>query len=338
MFAVAGAGKTTYIVNSLSPQKRSLIVTYTIANYLNLQRKINQKFDDNWPDNIVLMRYVPFLYRFCFKPFLSDRVNAKGIIFQKNPLRFPNHKEAKYYLSNDGFLYSNRIAQLIEVQGTVELVKDRLQNYFDEFIIDEVQDIAGRDFDLMKLLMTTDIGMLLVGDFFQHTFDTSTDGNVNASLFQNKSLYESVFSDNGITVDNHTLSNSWRCSQTLCTYVRDNLHIDIHSNRSTDDDTSIVLVDNPASIKDILRDPGIVKLHYQKASDYGFGHRNWGETKGEDHYQDVCVLMNPNSMQKLRSNRLHELPQRTKNKLYVALTRAHGNVYIIEESVLNPTE
>lgn len=40
IFAVAGAGKTTYIVNRLSRGKRSLIITYTNANYNNLRKKI----------------------------------------------------------------------------------------------------------------------------------------------------------------------------------------------------------------------------------------------------------------------------------------------------------
>ncbi len=40
IFAVAGSGKTTYIVNTLSDSKKSLIVTYTTANYENLRKKI----------------------------------------------------------------------------------------------------------------------------------------------------------------------------------------------------------------------------------------------------------------------------------------------------------
>lgn len=43
IFAVAGSGKTTYIVDSLSRDKRSLIVTYTVGNYNNLCCKISEK-------------------------------------------------------------------------------------------------------------------------------------------------------------------------------------------------------------------------------------------------------------------------------------------------------
>lgn len=39
IFAVAGAGKSTYIVDNLTSTKRSLIVTYTIANCESLRKK-----------------------------------------------------------------------------------------------------------------------------------------------------------------------------------------------------------------------------------------------------------------------------------------------------------
>jgi DNA helicase-2/ATP-dependent DNA helicase PcrA len=74
IFAVAGSGKTTYIVDNLSKRKRSLIVTYTIANYNNLSKKIAEKFNGTWPECITLMTYFTFLYRFCYKPYLSDAI------------------------------------------------------------------------------------------------------------------------------------------------------------------------------------------------------------------------------------------------------------------------
>ena len=72
-------------------------------------------------------------------------------------------------------------------------------------------------------------------------------------------------------------------------------------------------------------------MHYQNSAKYGIGQRNWGETKGEDHYQDVCILLNKTTAAKFSSGKLTELPPSTKNKLYVAITRARGNVYFINE-------
>lgn len=331
MFAVAGAGKTTYIINQLSSTKRSLIVTYTDGNYINLYRKICDKFGGKFPENVTLMTYFKFLYSFCYKPFWADTVKAKGIFFENNQNRYAKQTEYKYYISPNGYFYSNRLAFFLENAHSIDDIIQRLETYFDEFIIDEIQDIAGRDFNFLEKLMSTKINMLFVGDFFQHTFDTSRDGTVNKNLFSDKSTYEARFTAKGFKSDTTTLLNSWRCSQSVCSYIDANLGINISSNRTQDDDTKVYFVSEIEETNRILTDDSIIKLHYQNGAKYGICHKNWGETKGEDHYQDVCILLNKTTAAKFSSGKLTELPPSTKNKLYVAITRARGNVYFINE-------
>ncbi len=331
MFAVAGSGKTTHIVNALSRDKRSLIITYTDANYENLSKKILTKFDSVWPNNITLLTYFKFLYHFCYKPFLADRVKAKGILYIDNPNRYAKQDKPSYYLSDNRFFYSNRLSFFLEVMNAIGDVKDRIETYFDEFIIDEIQDIGGRDFNFLEKLMETNVNMLFVGDFFQHTYDTSHDGRVNTNLFSDFSSYCARFSSKGLTLDTKTLINSWRCSKSVCEYVSNNLGIAISSNRKKEDDTRIILVSDPSDVSKILQDPKIVKLHYQDSAKHGAGHRNWGDTKGEDCYADVCVLLNKTTAKLHSQKKLKELAPLTRNKLYVAITRAHGNVYIVYE-------
>lgn len=329
ILAVAGSGKTTHIVNSLSKQKRSLIVTYTTNNYKNIENKISQKFNGGWPESIVVMTYFTFLYRFCYKPFLSDVIGAKGITYEPNTNQYSKKKELSYYISAKGYIYSNRLALLLEKLKCLEDIKTRLKKYFDELIIDEVQDIAGRDFDFLEQLMDTKINMLFVGDFYQHTYDTSRDGNVNKSLFDDYSSYISRFTKRGFSCDSISLSNSWRCSKNICEYITQNLGIDIFSNRDEANNKEILLVTEPEEISRIMDDRSIVKLHYQNSSKFGKDHRNWGDTKGEDCYYDVCVMLNKNTAKQFAAGKLGELKPITKNKLYVAITRAYGNVYFI---------
>lgn len=331
IFAVAGSGKTTYIVESLSHDKRSLIVTYTINNYTNLSKKIIEKFDGTWPCNISLMTYFQFLYRFCYKPFLSDKVKAKGVLYESNPNRYANQNQCSYYLTAGRYFYSNRLALFLGKANVISDIKDRIETYFDEFIIDEVQDIAGRDFDFLELLMGTNVNMLFVGDFYQHTFDTSRDGNVNIRLHKDRLAYEARFINRGFRCDSETLQNSWRCSISVCEFISTELGINICSNRKQDDNTIICFVSDKNEIEQILGDSNVVKLHYQNSVQYGVGHKNWGDTKGEDCYSDVCVMLNKTTMSKYSSGKMMELPASTRNKLYVAITRAHGNCYIIEE-------
>ena len=331
VFSAAGSGKTTYIVNHLSAGKRFLIITFTEANYRNIEQKVRKKFEGVWPEEITLMTFFVFLYRFCYKPFLADRFRAKGLCYQPCSNRFLGQNNDKYFLTERGYLYSNRLSLLLEREGVIDEIKRRIEKYYDEFIIDEVQDVAGRDFNFLEQLMTTSVNVMLVGDYYQHTYDTSRDGNVNSSLFDNRGIYESRFSNKGIRIDNDTLKNSWRCSRNVCHFVATTLSISISSNRSAADNTVVECVQDPGRISSILQDGRVVKLHYQNASKYGLGHRNWGDVKGEDCYNDVCVLLNKTTAKAFADGKMAELAPSTRNKLYVAITRARGNVYIIDE-------
>jgi|BioPla2DNA2_1021312.scaffolds.fasta_scaffold02497_7 ATP-dependent exoDNAse (exonuclease V) beta subunit len=335
IFAVAGAGKTTYIVKQLNLTKRSLIVTYTTSNYKNLQIKIVEKFGGEWPKNITLMTYFTFLYYFCYRPFLADKIKARGIYYERNPNKYLSKEERSFYLTNDMRFYSNRLAFFLERANTIKDIQKRIERYFDEFIIDEIQDVSGRDFNFILHLAETNIRMLFVGDFFQHTFDTSRDGNVNANLYKNYDKYKTRFLAKGFNVDESTLDKSWRCHPEICSFVRDNLKIEIYSHHQNHHNTySVCYLEQRNEIDGILGDDSIVKLHYQKSSEYGKNHRNWGETKGEDHYHDVCIVLNKTTQEHFFNNTLDNLAPSTKNRLYVALTRARGNVYLVSESSL----
>ena len=330
IFAVAGSGKTTTIVSNLSLNKRSLIITYTENNYNNIFNKVIKKFNGKWPESVTLMTYFTFLYRFCFKPYLSDKIKAKGLSFDKNKETYLTQNKLFYYMSRARYLYSNRLALLLEKMNIIQELKCRIARYFDEFIIDEVQDIAGRDFNFIELLMDTNINMLFVGDFYQHLYDSSRDGNVNGNLFDDMVKYEKRFLDKGFIVDHTTLQKSYRCGESVCRFIRENLGIQIFSQK-LNDTSAITFVSEAEYIDKILNDDKIIKLHYQNSSKHGSGHKNWGDTKGEDHYQDVCVMLNKTTAASYFRNKLYTLPTATKNKLYVAMTRAKGNVYLINE-------
>ncbi|MDO5308690.1 MAG: hypothetical protein Q4G03_04280 [Planctomycetia bacterium] len=313
--------------------RQTLIITHTIANYETLLSKIRDKFGGICPDNIVLLRYFQFLYRFCYSPFLADDVRAKGIIYKKPPMTRARDNDIRFYMNESRFLFSNGLSLLLEFKNVIEDIQNRIVKYFDEFIVDEVQDIAGRDFDFLEKLMETDVDHLYVGDFYQHTYDTSRDGNVNRNLFDDKSKYEKRFKDKGFQCDCISMVNSWRCTPTVCQFITENLGIEIHSNRSADDST-VLLISDPVRIRQIAGDCSIVKLHYKEGACFGDNHYNWGESKGEDHHNDVCVYLNKSTASAYHKGKLSELRPQTRNKLYVAITRARGNVYLVNEKEL----
>ena len=337
MLAVAGAGKTTYIINKVCAEyKKVLIITYTDANYNNIISRLRERNDGVIPEGLSVFKYFTFLYRFCYKPFLSDYVGARGINYESNKNRYAKSTNLDYYLDSSDRLYSNRISLLLDKTDAIKNVQNRIKKYFDCVVFDEVQDISGRDFSFLEEVMKIDMNMFYVGDFYQHTYNTSADGNVNTSLFDNLIKYVERFQKAGITYDDKTLIKSWRCGEPVCKYVREQLGINIYSNKG--DQGGVEFVDSDEKITEIWLNPEIVKLHYQKASTFGSGHRNWGDTKGEDCYQDVCVLLHKTTMQAYKKGNLQNLAASTRNKLYVAITRAKGNVYLVEEDHVKKLE
>ena len=114
-------------------------------------------------------------------------------------------------------------------------------------------------------------------------------------------------------------------------FITANLGISISSNQTKTDGSDVIFLSNPTEIATIIGNPSVVKLHYQECYKYGQGHRNWGDTKGEDIHQDVCVMLNKKTATLHKKGKLCDLAPSTRNKLYVAITRAHGNVYFVYE-------
>ena len=94
----------------------------------NLLCKIAKKFNERWPENVTLMRYFPFLYQFCYKPFLADIIQAKGITYDDPPHGILNTKR-EYYISPQGYFYSNRLAYCFEKKDVIEDIKYRITKY-----------------------------------------------------------------------------------------------------------------------------------------------------------------------------------------------------------------
>ena len=321
IFAVAGSGKTTYIINQLSLDERSLVITYTINNIKNLRNGILEKFG-YFPPNVTLLTYFTFLYSFCFRPFLSHQFRAKGINYDKNLNRSAKQTEIqKYFFDNYGRIFSNRIAKLLELQNILDDVNLRIAKYYDNLFIDEVQDFGGYDFNFLTSIAKANVKMTSVGDFYQHTYDTSRDGRVNENLHKDFEKYIDAFENMGVSIDAESLNKSFRCSPTICSFITKNIGIEIFSHRA--DETKIDFIETQDEADEIFRNRNIVKLFYQEHYKYdGCFSRNWGDCKGENIYSDVCVVLNKTTLSKYRENKLNELSPMTRNKLYVACSRA----------------
>lgn len=329
MLAVAGAGKTTHLVNKLNEVERFLIVTYTINNVANLRRKIIRRFG-YFPSNITLLSYYGFLYHICFLPFAMIDLKPKGIYWKQpdeRTLRIPRD-QTSYYISREGRLYHNRISQFCQKFYLTE-IKQRIEKYFDHFYFDEVQDLAGHDFDFIHALLPLNIDTLLVGDFYQHTFDTSVDGNLHNSLYDDLKKYHKIW-DN-VRIDDITLSKSFRCTKQVCDFVQNTIGITIESLSS--EESQVMVIDDAESANSILQNDRVKKLVFKENYKYSFNAINWGASKGMDDFEDVCVILNKTTFRNYKANTLQQLAASSRNKLYVACTRAHRHLYIMSDEL-----
>ena len=332
VFAVAGSGKTTRLVAALDETQRFLLVTYTEANRDNLRAKVIERFG-YLPPNIAIFTYFRFLHSFCYRPFLRSEKDSRGVTFSTPP-RFPQYAltDDRRYMSPGGWLYANRLAKFITKSGLVGAVVARMEKYFDVFFVDEVQDFSGHDFNFLMDLSAVRMSVAFVGDFYQHTFDTSRDGNVNANLHNDFGAYKKRFERAKLKVDTDSLKRSRRCSKSICDFITQKIGIEIEAENER---SSVVrFEDDPVAVAALYEDQATVKLFYKEHHKYGCFSQNWGASKGVDRYQDVCVVLNPGNVNAWHRGSFRNINAETRNRLYVACSRARGNLTFIPEALL----
>lgn len=333
ILAVAGSGKTRFLIKSLNEDEKFLIVTYTHTSLNLINKRIIEKFGYH-PTNIKTHTYFDFLYSFCIKPLALFKYNLKGISWDNPPdfTKFKTKENLLRYISKNGYLYHNRIAQFAEVECLIDEIKNRLEKFYDHFFFDEFQDLGGHDFNFFMLVVQAKINFLLVGDFFQNTYVTSSDGRTNSNLYSNLDNYIKLIKKANIKIDTKTLENSYRCSPTICDYITQNLGIKIGSNR--DDETELTHITDKKKALQLIEDDSIIKLVYQESHKTNFRSKNWGDSKGENDYENTCIILNKTSSLLHKKDKLIESKPRTKNKIYVALSRTKGNCYLIYDQLL----
>ena len=233
------------------------------------------------------------------------------------------------YVSRGNLLYHSRAFDFANKFIGLGKVIARIQKFFDFVFLDEVQDFAGYDFDFITLLGQANINAILVGDFFQHTFDTSRSGTKNSNLHNNYNDYKTHF-QKFFSVDESSLAVSYRCSNEICEFLRDNIKIQINSCRQGDTSQKPVLIQNKETIRCIMENPSIKKLFYNCSKKYSCNASNWGDCKGLT-FGDVCVVLNENTYKLFYSGKLNSLSPISRNKFYVACTRASGKLCFIRE-------
>ncbi|MBR4266004.1 MAG: UvrD-helicase domain-containing protein [Bacteroidales bacterium] len=239
LIAAAGAGKTTYIVReALKSEEKVLITTFTTENEAEIKKKIIKE-KGFIPENIVVQTWFSFLLEHGVRPYqgcVDDRMfdyEVKGLLlvtkksgikytFQGKSVPYSEDEEFfEHYFTREHKIYSDKIAKFVcrACERSNDAVIQRLEKIYSTIYIDEVQDLAGYDLDLVRILMASSSNIILVGDPRQVTYYThwetknSSFRNGKIELFLNQCPKKLK-----IEIDKEILNKSHRNNKAICDF------------------------------------------------------------------------------------------------------------------------
>lgn len=354
--AVAGAGKTTWLGKQADPNKRNLLITYTNQNVANIKESVKNANKGLVPDNTEIMTYTKFLFYWLIKPHESylklesgEKLKGKGMSIiepiefdHSNPYNgYVRDKYVRHYIDKNGYYYVSRLSKLFIKQKSV--IKKAIENYIGMFVdriyVDEFQDFINDDYKLiLELVKGKNYDVYMVGDYYQSSVSNT---NIKGSGASKSPYIQYEYNEfikqiekKKIKVDIKSLEKSWRCPPDTCKFIKTKLKINILSQQEHSN-YGIKIVNEKDAI-DILKDDKIVKLLY-KRNITGYDKLNnknkWGYSKGST-FNDTCVVLTKKTSDfLLGSGKKGLISTQTKHMLYVALTRASKNTYLMKSEI-----
>lgn len=355
ILAVAGAGKTYHICHNLDTNKRNLIIAFTHENVQNIKKELNDAFGCI-PKLTTISTFDSFIYKnfilayentigkyFNVKSFKSNGVSLikppeKCIKTKQRPIRNPYYVRKEYighYMTKHNQYYCKTLSELaLQVKNReTNLIKraiSRLKIFYDNILVDEFQDFREFNYTILIELAKLFKDVTFVGDFYQHSVSGV---NNSGKPFDKINTYDS-FIDSlhnlGFEVDLITLVKSRRCSKEVCDYIKKKLNINIIS--SEINVGNVIWADDFA--EDVIRNDDIIKLVFKNSEERKFNAMNWSYSKGST-MDSVCVILTEN-FENMNDDTFttNGIPSSTINKLYVAMSRSRGNLYLIKASTL----
>lgn len=180
IMTAAGWGKTTRLAARASAHVHGKValITYTTNNVQEIKNKLFQ-LDRSLPAHAEVWSWYRFLLHEMARPYqqaLLDR-RIDGLFWAEGrSVRYvPRKKTAPFFMTPGGQMYSDKIARFVLEcnEATGGAVMARLEERFSTIFIDEIQDMAGYDLDLLEIILRSKIDLVMVGDHRQATYSTN---------------------------------------------------------------------------------------------------------------------------------------------------------------------
>lgn len=211
---------------------------------------------------------------------------------------------------------------------------DRLSRIHQHIFIDEVQDLAGHDLEVLRMLLSSQVRVLLVGDPRQGVFSTNNSAK-HKQLRRSEIVH--FFEDDSFIIEKDETSFvvNHRCAPTICD-LSNSLFPDFadttSGNTRTTGHDGIFRI-RQADVAEYLRRyrPMQLRDSIRKEVANDFPVMNFGLAKGLT-FERVLIYPTGPYIKWLK-DRASELAAGSRSKLYVAVTRARQSVTFVHDYI-----
>lgn len=356
IIAAAGSGKTTLLVKESKKIKDEnvLITTYTEAN----EAEIRNKFNGRIPQNITIRTWFSFLLQHGVRPYqsimhmdLHDKKIGFYLSEKQSGFRYTNKKGQPVYWGEKDFfnfyftksiqIYSDKISRFIIKcnDKTDGGIINRISRIYPYIYIDEIQDLAGWDLELLKNLFNSKSSIFLVGDPRQVTYLTHhpkkyskyKDGRIKDFVENECNKTEKLCDIDETTLEKSHRNNVMICnfSSTLFPNYPGSKPCECAKCRNYTETHEGVFLIRKNDVGEYLEKFNTTQLRWSISTkvNSNFDAYNFGGSKGLDF--DRVLIYPTDDMKKWIFNNGYNLKNETRAKFYVAITRAKYSVGIV---------
>jgi DNA helicase-2/ATP-dependent DNA helicase PcrA len=236
-------------------------------------------------------------------------------------------------------IYTDKISEfsLLVNEKSKGLVTKRLESIYDMIFIDEVQDLAGYDFDLLEFLLKSKVAITLVGDSRQATYFTNLSPK-NKKLRGKNIVYLFKEWEKQKLCSIVERNECFRCNQNICDFA-DKLYplmtktVSMNTAVTGHDGVFVIEKSKVADYISIFK-PQV--LTYRKSNEtQDLRAINFGMSKGLS-FDRVLIFPTKKFEDYLKTenvSKIGDIP-----KVYVAITRARFSVAIVYDGNVKSTQ
>lgn len=369
IFAAAGNGKTYSICSQArdavsSGNKCVLLISYTNEGVHALESEYKKQNYGVLDDKVIIKSWYSVLLSEFIKPYqcmlkLNDKRYKKEypVTFPENfvtsiafyetepPPRYYNQTHVQYFVNRHGDVSPDRTSHLAYLcnEHSAGKVVTRMEEIYSHIFIDELQDYAGWDLEIIRLLLNSKIQVACVGDYKQATYRTNNSPKNRQYRDENIRKYFAILEQQHLCTVLYE-NTTRRFNHEICDFIN-TIHNDKDSivfpnpvvNQGGQLDHIGVYLIDPQYLSKYCEYYKPVILRYAKNSKIDFHHEceiiNYGGSKGATY--DRVLIIPVSTVLPFIMKQSHIASNLTRSKFYVACTRAK---YSIAFAVSKPKE